>query len=419
MKKKIRDLVYGFIELDEQECAIIDHSTFQRLRRIKQLALTDMVYPGANHSRFEHSLGVMQMATDMFDNIISKNANRTLLNNAFSLDDSGLKRYRKIIRLAALLHDIGHAPFSHSGEGLMPFLPTTHTDYIEGQDKRYRHEEYSIAIIKSVFKEFIENHPINNNHDIKVEDVTLLLGDTGVKPKQSALLWKELISGQVDADRADYLLRDSLHLGINYGVYDRNRLVNCMAIGKSETDDYVLAIEEGAWHIAESLVIARYQMFTQVYFHKVRRIYDYHSREAIKTILCAKKYPGVVYPSPECINEYLHFDDWTIYSALKEGLGGIHGKLWLYRNHYKQVACTNDIPTTEDKQKIAKLQAEHEAAGTGYFLDEASGKWYSIDKDVPILLGNGSTQSLSEKSSIVKAMVDTNMQRFYIPSPAR
>ncbi|HZK27872.1 MAG TPA: HD domain-containing protein, partial [Thermoclostridium sp.] len=177
--KKIRDLVYGFIVLDEQECAVIDHPVFQRLRRIKQLSLTDMVYPGANHTRFEHSIGVMQMATDMFDSIVTKK--KRFLENELNLVDSGIQIYRKIVRLAALLHDIGHAPFSHSGEELMPLLPNTHNKYVEGQEKRYEHEEYSIVIIKEVFREIIENHFLNENYRIQVDDVTALLGDTTVR----------------------------------------------------------------------------------------------------------------------------------------------------------------------------------------------------------------------------------------------
>ena len=143
---EIRDAVYGFIQLDEQEWDIINHPVYQRLRRIKQLSLTDMAYPGAQHTRLEHSFGVMQMATDIFNSIISKERARTLLKDRYHLKESGFDRYRKIIRLAALLHDIGHAPFSHTCEDLMPFKSSD-------MKKRYDHEEYSIAIIKKYFKD--------------------------------------------------------------------------------------------------------------------------------------------------------------------------------------------------------------------------------------------------------------------------
>ncbi|WP_252891864.1 HD domain-containing protein, partial [Thermoclostridium stercorarium] len=185
-----------------------------------------------------------------------------------NFNEAGLERDRKIIRFAALLHDIGHSPFSHADEELMPYIPEDHPKYKKGEDKRFSHEDYSIAVIKTFFKDIIENYKDNDNYDIKVEDVTALLGDETVKPKRSHV-WKNIISSQLDADRADYLLRDSLHLGISYGIYDKERLVNTMSIATDpETYSTNLAVEEGGWHVAESLVIARYHMFTQVYFHK-------------------------------------------------------------------------------------------------------------------------------------------------------
>lgn len=410
--KMVRDLVYGFIELDEQECAIIDHPVFQRLRRIKQLSLTDMVYPGANHSRFEHSIGVMEMATNMFDSIVAKK--KEFLGRELSLHDNGIKVYRKIIRLAALLHDVGHAPFSHSGEDLMPLLSSEHSKYVEGQQKRYEHEEYSIEIIKQIFKEVIEDHPVNDNYRIRVEDVTALLGDTSVRPKASSLLWKELISGQLDADRADYLLRDSLHLGVNYGLYDKSRLVSCMTIGKTETEAPVLAIDEKGWYIAESLVLARYQMFSQVYFHKVRRIYDYHIYCATKEVLTNKGLKDSCYPPPNQIRDYIEFDDWAIYSALKEGLGGRHGEVILNRTHYKCIEKTQIIPTEAELLKMKELKQRYN--GQNYYLDDkASTSWYKLDKDIFISINEHQIQPLSEKSSIVKAMIEKpRLQRFYV-----
>lgn len=162
---EIRDVVYGFIQLDEQEWDIINHPVYQRLRRIKQLSLTDMAYPGAVHTRLEHSIGVMQMATDIYNSIISKRRARALLSEQYYLDAGGFDRYRKVIRLAALLHDIGHSPFSHTGENLMPLKKAS-------DGKRYEHEEYSIAIIKTYFREIIEEHPINANYKISVEEVS-------------------------------------------------------------------------------------------------------------------------------------------------------------------------------------------------------------------------------------------------------
>ena len=201
---EIRDPIYGFIEIDSWEKDIIDHPVFQRLRRIRQLAWTDMVYPSAVHTRFEHSLGVMHLATKMYENIVRKK--RDYLVNDLGFNDNGLEIDKKFIRLACLLHDIGHSPFSHAGEELMDINPDTKNK------ERYKHEDYSVAIVKYKFKEIIDEHPYNENYHITVEQISdFLKGSIGLGRR---LLWRNLIDGQIDADRADYLLRDSYHIGI-------------------------------------------------------------------------------------------------------------------------------------------------------------------------------------------------------------
>ncbi len=410
---EIRDVVYGFVRLDQQEWDIVNHSVFQRLRRIKQLSLTDMVYPGAVHTRLEHSIGVMQMASDIFDSITSKERAKSLLRDHYDLNDDGIKRYRKIIRLAALLHDIGHSPFSHAGEGLMPLKSPN-------SKERFDHEEYSIAIIKKYFQSLIEDHPLSANHPIKVEEVTALLGDPVKCSFQGIiLLFKGIISGQLDADRADYLLRDSIHTGVSYGLYDKDRLINCIDIGQiHESEALVLAIQDGGWNIAESLVIARYQMFSQVYFHKTRRAYDHHISSAVKEILnnCYPELCGC-YPTPDDLDQYVTFDDWTVYGKLKEGQGGKHGDIILKRQHYRKVYETDLIPTMEQEKELADKVSWLEENGIDeFFIDEAKTKWYKMDKDILISSEKtGFVRELSNLSPIVKSMVDNpRIKRLYV-----
>ncbi|MGP8283425.1 MAG: HD domain-containing protein [Desulfomonilaceae bacterium] len=268
----IRDPIHGFIEFNEWERDIINHPVFQRLRRIRQLAWTDMVYPGASHTRFEHSIGVMHVATRMFQNILHRSEN--ILKNEVNYKDGGLDRVLALIRICSLLHDIGHAPFSHAGEDLFP--PSV-------SGKRYDHEAYSaeaIALMEDVIR-----HPTNEkNYGITVEDIRdLLNGDVS---DESRLLWRTLLSSQLDADRADYLLRDAHHIGVAYGHYDLDRFVSTLTIAiDPETEAPVLAVEEGGWHAAEGFILARYMMFTQVYFHKTRRAYDFHFSETMKSFL--------------------------------------------------------------------------------------------------------------------------------------
>lgn len=119
---EIRDPIYGFIKINEFEKEIIDTSTFQRLRRIQQLAFSSMAYPGAVHTRFEHSLGVMHLAGLMYDSIIEDRDNRELLHKTLPYGENKdeFKRDKQLIRIAALLHDVGHAPFSHAAEEVIP-----------------------------------------------------------------------------------------------------------------------------------------------------------------------------------------------------------------------------------------------------------------------------------------------------------
>lgn len=248
--------VYGFVKLSDWEWHIISQPAYQRLRRIRQLAWTDYVYPGAMHTRFEHSLGVMHMATMLYNGIAERS--RHILKSQLGYNANGIERHLVLVRLAALLHDVGHGPFSHAAEELFPMQAEKATE-------RYKHEHYSAAIVRRHFSDVIKNHPLNSNYGFSANDVANLL--EGAPEAGNALFWRDLISGQLDADRMDYLLRDSLHSGVGYGHYDWQRLVNTtVAIPETEEGSARIGIEEGGWHAAEGLIIARYFMFTQVYF---------------------------------------------------------------------------------------------------------------------------------------------------------
>jgi len=415
---EIRDIIYGFITYDDWEREIINHPVFQRLRRIKQLSLTDMIYPGANHTRFEHSLGVMHLSALFFDNIVSKR--KQFLKDVLNFNESGFERERRIIRFAALLHDIGHSPFSHSGEELMPYVPKGNPEYKEGAKIRFSHEDYSIAIIKTFFRDIIENHKENDNYEIKVEDVTALLGDETVKPKRSHV-WKNIISSQLDADRADYLLRDSLHTGVSYGIYDMKRLINTISIATDqETCGTNLAVEEGGWHVAESLVIARYQMFSQVYFHKTRRAFDHHIEGALKEILNNYGEKSGFFPLPDNeknLKNYIDFDDWKVYGLLKEGLGGEHGKAILERTHDKCVYQTKEVPDEIELNRFEEVLDTFKNDLS--FADSSEKSWYKTGKEDILILCDPNEkyeklEPLSLMSSIVRTMKPIKQKRLYV-----
>lgn len=254
--KIVRDPIHGFVKLSPWEMDIVDSRVFQRLRRIRQLALTEMVYPGACHNRFEHSLGVMQAATLMFDQLRPQLEGVDGTAPKFTRDD--LDRARVIIRLSALLHDVGHCPFSHAGEDVMPMN--------SAKGRKYKHEHYSSALIRHFMRDVIDNHQ-ENSLRVSVDDVCNFLENDGTVPLQ-VLFWRPLITGQMDADRADYLLRDSHHAGVAYGQYDIHRLIATLRVVRDrETESLMIGIDKGGIQAVEGLILARYMMFVQVYFH--------------------------------------------------------------------------------------------------------------------------------------------------------
>lgn len=277
---EIRDPLHVFVRLEADETAVLDSAAFQRLRHIHQLALTYLVYPGATHRRFEHSLGVMELATRIFDVVCDRrHLHHDEARDVVPEDQDKLRYWRRVLRLAALCHDLGHLPFSHAAEDEL--LP----DAVD-------HEEISRAHILSDEMRAIwaaMEPPVTPEHI-----ALLAVGPTegqAVSPWHAIL--SEVITGDVfGADRMDYLLRDSLHTGVAYGRFDHHRLIDTLRIlpdppsGPGDDEDRSrapgLGIQEGGVQSAEALLLARYFSFSQVYFHRARRIYDIHLKDFLK-----------------------------------------------------------------------------------------------------------------------------------------
>jgi uncharacterized protein len=311
------------------------------------------------HTRFEHSLGVMHTASFLYD-AICRNG-REVLEDELQYNDAGLQRYRQFVRLAALLHDVGHSPFSHAAEELFPDKPN---------GKKFVHEVYSAEIIRTKFNDVIDRHPANKNFDFRATQIAALI--EGSIRAGSALFWKELVSGQMDADRMDYLLRDSHHIGVNYGKFDLQRLISSVTVvpGLEESTPR-LGIQEGGWHAAEALVLARYFMFTQVYFHTTRVAYDIHIREAMRALLPCGTFPK---PIEAGIDEFLRWDDWRVSGLLADGQGGEHGLRLANRNHYRLIYQTPEVSLKEDlssletaKRMLGELLAEEMRAEKNWY----------------------------------------------------
>jgi len=267
--QRIRCPIHGFIRYSENERKVIDHRLFRRLRFIRQLALTEFVYPGATHSRFEHSLGVMEVASRAFDSLASRHG--ATMESRFAdipdFADKPLAKARQGIRLAALVHDIGHPPFSHAAEDVFKVS--------------LGHEALSVRIILSDgidgLKDLLDGLFWNGCSAMVARIIQRKL------PPQLKIL-SDLISGEMDADRTDYLLRDSLHCGVDYGRFDYRRMIECLETWENPAGGLEIAIHRAGIHTFEALILARYQMNVQVYYHRLRRIYDHYLREYLRSL---------------------------------------------------------------------------------------------------------------------------------------
>jgi uncharacterized protein len=352
------------------------------------------------HTRFEHSLGVMHVATRLYDAICEKSAE--ILKSDLAYNKDGLGRDRQLVRFAALLHDVGHSPFSHASEDLFPIL--------EGK-KKYEHEDYSVAIIRSELRSAIEDHSLNANYGLHAEDIAGLIDGTS-KAKQP-LFWRDLIHGQMDADRMDYLLRDSYHTGVEYGGFDLNRILTTIrAIRSRDGHSAQLGVSRGGWHAAEGLVLARYFMFTQIYFHKTRVAYDVHLRGALKKLL-----PNGCFPMPigAGLKSYLKWDDWKVLGLLASGRGGDDGVRLCSRNHFRRVYDTPEIPTKRDLEMLERVKKK---LGKLIAAEESSSKsWYKTGPpDIPVVDDHNpqDVKPLSKYSSVVRGLKANNQIFLYV-----
>jgi len=300
--KEFSDPLYGFIKLNDLELKIVDSLPFQRLRYIKQLGVAYLVFPSAQHTRFEHSLGVLS--------ITDKLANHLKLKEV------------KLLRLAGLLHDIGHPPFSHTTEVLLP-ESKTHEDFTERVIKE-------TEIYEILRKEF--------SH----EDIESLIRITLGRPKdKEEKSLSEIITGEFGSDRMDYLRRDAYFCGVSYGFFDYERLINTTRFYEDR-----IVVDISGLRALENFLISRYFMYIQVYFHKSVRILSIHLVEFIKKLLKSEDLND--------ISRFLKINDTYIISKIFEKKEFKEDFLRIFgRQHFKNLLSTENYEVyKETKEKL-------------------------------------------------------------------
>ena len=335
---EIRDPIHVFVRLNSQERPVLDCRPFQRLRHIHQLAMSSLVYPSATHKRFEHSLGVMELSGRVFGVVTNEewvtDQIRELLPEILNRDEKAY--WRRVVRMAALCHDTGHLPFSHAAE--KDLLPEGHS-----------HEDLTRALIVSeeMVKIWERMTPPLRQKDI----AKLAIGPKKAQDLQftdgEAILSEIIVGDAFGVDRIDYLLRDPYHAGVAYGRFDHHRLIDTLRIlptspsaGDQQPTEPTLGIEDGGIQSAEALALARYFMYSQVYFHQVRRAYDLHLKDCLKCWL-----PNGQYLLD--LEEHLKVTDNEVWAGLSNASrdakanGHIHAERIVNRNHLRMLYSRN------------------------------------------------------------------------------
>lgn len=401
----LRDPVHGYIHIEDQVILdILQAKEFQRMRRIKQLGPTSYVFPGATHTRFEHNLGVYEL-TRRICNTFSKNYPSQTPGDGLWDDDN-----RLLVECAAILHDIGHGPYSHTFEHLF----------------NTNHEKIGQKIITDPNTEI--NRALKQVAPNFPELVASVINKTYPNPQVV-----KMISSQADADRMDYLQRDAYYTGANYGQFDISRVLRVIRPYKGG-----ICFNNNGMHAVEDYIVSRYQMYQQVYFHRVGRSMEvilHHLLQRAQVVYQA----GHLNVTPS-LAKFLN-DTWTLddYLALNDGVMETNFSMWvnstdpilsdlasryLYRKPLASIKI--DEKTKNLLPKLKKLIKEagfdpvyytdtNSAFDEPYDAYKPTGK--NANSQIEIMQDDGSLIELSQLSPLVKALNGTFQgdERFFFP----
>lgn len=351
---EIRDPVHGTIELSDAETTVIDTPEYQRLRQIKQLGFAEFSFPGATHNRYLHSIGVCHIAGQVFDQIFKK----------YSFTKPAVKnRLRQCVRLAALLHDVGHGPLSHTTEEVMPALSALKVDAYKHRPKstmhanaRANHEDYTIkyltdsplsATLRSAYSDVSPYH-VACLVDKSLKSLDDFFVDNGVDLRP---ILSQIVSSELDCDRMDYLERDSYFCGTNYGKFDLPWLIANLATHIHDEKVY-LAINRRALYTFDDFLISRHHMHLMVYFHHKSIIYEEMLNKYLSSEDCK-------FHLPSDINEYTTFTDYKLYEHLSQQKN-VWAKRISQRQPYKVlIELHNTSESPRPKNMLKALEKEN------------------------------------------------------------
>lgn len=397
--KIINDPVFGFINIPKGLLYdIVRHPILQRLNRIKQVGLSSVVYPGAQHTRFQHSLGAFYLMSEAIQHLQAK--------GNFIFDSEA-----EAVKAAILMHDIGHGPFSHVLEDTI----------VQG----ISHEEISLMLMGSINREFAGQ---------------LTLAIQIFKDEYPKRFLHQLVSGQLDMDRLDYLSRDSFYSGVSEGNIGAARIIKMLDVKNDQ-----LVVESKGIYSIENFLVARRLMYWQVYLHKTSVAYE---KMLVSTLLRAKELanmgvelfasPALKFflyndinrerfkNNPECLEKFLLLDDNDIWTALKVWCN--HNDIILstlsqgmVNREVFKVEVSAQPPTEEQIDTISERIANQlhiNKKDSHYFISTTSiekNMYNPADDSIDILYNDGSTTNIAEASDMLNiSVLSKKVKKYYL-----
>lgn len=410
---EFRDPVHAFIHMNSQERAVVDSEAVQRLRYVHQLALTFLVYPGARHTRFEHVLGTMELADRAFATVTDP-AHTQHLPDGFLPPPKELARWRQSLRMAALCHDLGHLPFSHAAEKMLLSGGRTH--------ERLTWKQIHGEELCELWKRFDPtlDPEIVGKIALGPEETSRAAGREIVFTPWERLLSELIVGDAFGVDRMDYLLRDSHHTGVGNGRFDHYRLIETMRIlpaWGAAGAPLALGIVSGGLRSAEALALARYFMYSQVYHHPVRRVYNLHLQEFLR------EWGGGGEVREE--TDWLGLTDSEVLSAMRAALrdpahpAHDSAERILRRKHFRVLYELNPLDDAKNPRLIEEVY-ELACARFGrqaVLMDRAVGA--ARCADFPILSRDGRILQSWEVSEVMKTLVPEAIFGYVFLAPER
>ena len=467
-KKLIMDPVHGGIPLLSHEVAIIDHPLFQRLRYICQNDILSLVFPGATHSRFLHSIGVMHVGGRMFRAMVENSLKyRSELRSQLSVETlNAISFFNQLVRSACLLHDVGHSSFSHQfnrtpsivsalakpGRFEQLWHGINFKRYYQAIPEQLEHEHFSVRAAWQILNDIAPD-----NLPLPVDDILSLMDTVTIAPstlfkRHADYLWlliqpqdyplhtpppeglaiklqqmlASIVSGELDADRADYMLRDGFHSSVTIGGFNLDHLLSNLHFGWcSQTSWFGLAIAEKSLSSLEDFVYSRHQMYRQVYAHKTAQGFDWLLRAAIDEVMQQADIVEFVDICLSDIKQFKHLTDsyfWEAFRQLAIRQPRSYSHCILERIKMKHIATRENLTPLEEKHYREFLAKEQPCNVQDVIASSITARFTKIKEDylkMKVRISNHQNptpifKSISQSSQFFSKFVDEKITHFYL-----